>query len=336
MSPTIPLVIDTDIGGDPDDAIALTLACASPEFDLLGVTIVDGDVLWRARIAAQLLGIAGRSNVPVVPGISSRGPAMMGIEGRGLLDREWDGPKAVLVAASAPQWLVDRSRQSPFHLVAIGPLTNVAAACQLDPTFPSRLLSLTIMGGVYDEAALPAPWQKAIREHGMQAWPDYNTMVDSPAALTVGQSSRNITWVTSEVTHRIPILRRDRDRLETAGELGLALTRMIDSWYDGAFREEMLGGDGIADLPADAVSLLHDPLTLGSLLPNREEWLTLKNVPLRYSIDDGVFRLYPTDAVNGVVARVSTAASAEAFASFCVDRIVRFAQMPIGRSGSVH
>jgi inosine-uridine nucleoside N-ribohydrolase len=321
-------VIDTDIGGDPDDAIALTLACASSEFDLLGVTIVDGDVLWRARIAAQLLGIAGRSDVPVVPGISSRGPAMMGIEGRGLLDHEWDGLKAKLADESAPQWLVNQSRQTPFHLVAIGPLTNLAAACLVDETFPSRLLSLTIMGGVYDETGFPAPWQQAIREHGMPAWPDYNTMVDSPAALTVAQVYPNITWVTSEVTHRIPILRRDRDRLETAGELGQALSRMIDSWYDGAFREQMLAGDNIADLPADAVSLLHDPLTLASLLPIRDDWLTLHDVPLRYAISDGVFRLYPTETEHGAMARVSTAASREDFAAFCVDRILRFATKP--------
>jgi purine nucleosidase len=326
MSAPIPIVIDTDIGGDPDDAIALTLACASPEFDLLGVTVVDGDVLWRARIASQLLGIAGRSDVPVVPGISSRGPAMMGIEGRGLLDHVWDGPKAVLIGENAPQWLIERSRESPFHLVAIGPLTNLAAVCELDPEFPSRLLGLAIMGGVYDETGLPEPWQRAIRENGMQAWPDYNTMVDSPAALKTAQSYSNITWVTSEVTHRIPIVRRDRDRLETGGELGQAIGQMIDSWYDGAFREQMLEGDGIADLPPDAVSLLHDPLTLASLLPNRDEWLTLREVPLRYSIDEGVFRLYHTDAVSGAMARVSTAASAEDFAAFCVDRILQFAR----------
>ena len=68
MTSPIPIVIDTDIGADPDDALALTLALASPEVDLRGVTIVSGDVSWRARIATRLLGMAGRADVPVFLG----------------------------------------------------------------------------------------------------------------------------------------------------------------------------------------------------------------------------------------------------------------------------
>jgi hypothetical protein len=48
-SPT-PVVIDTDVGADPDDALALILALASPEVDVRGVTIVSGDLTWRARV----------------------------------------------------------------------------------------------------------------------------------------------------------------------------------------------------------------------------------------------------------------------------------------------
>ena len=62
MTSAIPIVIDTDVGADPDDALALILALASPEVDVRGVTIVSGDVSWRARIATRLLGIAGRSD----------------------------------------------------------------------------------------------------------------------------------------------------------------------------------------------------------------------------------------------------------------------------------
>ena len=68
MTPPIPVVIDTDIGADPDDALALVLALASPEVDVRGVTIVSGDVDLRARIAARLLGMAGRPDIPVFRG----------------------------------------------------------------------------------------------------------------------------------------------------------------------------------------------------------------------------------------------------------------------------
>lgn len=323
MTTPIPIVLDTDVGADPDDAAALALACSSPEFDLRGVTTVDGDVDLRARMAARLLGMAGRTEVPVIRGDSIRGTQMMGIEGRGLLDHDWDGPEATILNGSAPAWLVETARSAPFHLVALGPLTNVAAACRLDRGFAGRLLGLTVSGGLSDEVALPETWRRAIAEQGVDAWPDYNTMVDAAASLAVAQSGADLTWVTSEVTHTIPIRRRERDRLAHAGPLGTALVRMIDSWYEGWFREHMIDGDNIAGLPIDAVSLLHDPLALASLLAASESWLTLRPARLRYAIDNGLFRLYETGDEHAATARVSTAADAEGFAAFCVDRIAQ-------------
>lgn len=102
---------------------------------------------------------------------------MMGLEGRGLLDHGWGGSEAHILDEAAPEWLVETANRQPFHLVALGPLTNVATACRLEPGFAGRLLGLTVMGGVYDETALPEAWQRAIAEHGADAWPDYNTYV---------------------------------------------------------------------------------------------------------------------------------------------------------------
>ena len=71
-SPTkIPVILDTDIGTDIDDAFALALIINSPEFELLGVTTVSGDTAARARIAAKMLWEAGGKwrQVPVVAGV---------------------------------------------------------------------------------------------------------------------------------------------------------------------------------------------------------------------------------------------------------------------------
>src|ERR1035441_2454574 len=67
----IPVILDTDIGTDIDDAFALALIINSPEFELLGVTTVSGDTATRARIAAKMLGEAGGKwrQVPVVAGV---------------------------------------------------------------------------------------------------------------------------------------------------------------------------------------------------------------------------------------------------------------------------
>ena len=67
----IPVILDTDIGSDIDDAFALALIINSPEFELLGVTTVSGDTAARARIAAKMLWEAGGKwrQVPVVAGV---------------------------------------------------------------------------------------------------------------------------------------------------------------------------------------------------------------------------------------------------------------------------
>lgn len=67
----IPIILDTDIGSDIDDAFALALVIKSPEFELLGVTTVSGNTNERARIAAKMLWEAGGKwrQVPVVAGV---------------------------------------------------------------------------------------------------------------------------------------------------------------------------------------------------------------------------------------------------------------------------
>src|SRR5262249_61032694 len=89
------IVLDTDIGTDVDDALALALAVASPELELVAVTTVSGDATLRARIAARLLALAGRGDVPVHAGCARplggrSGFAWTGGEGTGILDGTTD------------------------------------------------------------------------------------------------------------------------------------------------------------------------------------------------------------------------------------------------------
>src|SRR5713101_3276195 len=66
--PKTPILLDTDIGTDIDDAFALALVLESPELDLRGVTTVSGDTQARARLAAKMLCEAGRRDVPIAAG----------------------------------------------------------------------------------------------------------------------------------------------------------------------------------------------------------------------------------------------------------------------------
>jgi purine nucleosidase len=83
--------IDTDLGTDVDDALALAFALRHPELDLVGVSTVFGDVELRARMVEALLRLGGAEGVPVLVGLGKpltegRIGIMFGHEGRGLLE----------------------------------------------------------------------------------------------------------------------------------------------------------------------------------------------------------------------------------------------------------
>ena len=143
------IVLDTDIGTDVDDALALALALASPELELVAITTVAGDTTVRARIAARLLALAGRRDVPVHAGSARSlatpgGFAWFGHEGEGILD----GTPDAIAGEPAVDALLRLFREDgALELVAIGPLTNLAVALERDPTFACRVSRLTVMGG---------------------------------------------------------------------------------------------------------------------------------------------------------------------------------------------
>jgi purine nucleosidase len=324
MTSPLPIVIDTDIGSDPDDALALVLALASPEVDVRGVTIVSGDVQWRARMAARLLGMAGRPDIPIFLGEgeslnSDHEPVMDGNEGLGLLDVPYDGPEATIQPTPATDWLIAESRRAPFHLVAIGPLTNVAVTLEQDPLLRDRLLGLTAMGGLLDQATMPEAWRRDIALRGVAAWPDYNTTSDPTAALTTARLGSPITWVPLDVTMRAPLRQKSRDMLPGDQPLGQALGRMIDRWHTTWFPTALPAPYERSPVPHDAVAILHDPLAVASLFAG--DWLRLRQTRLAFRIADGIFRMREDAA--GTAGQIADSVDGAAFEAFCMARILR-------------
>jgi purine nucleosidase len=330
MSTPIPIVIDTDLGTDIDDALALVLALASPEVNVLGVTVVDGDVDLRARMVARLLGMVGRSDIPVYKGMArplgrGRGPTMRGHEGRGLLGMKYGGPEAVVHEMPAPNWLVELSKNRPFHLVAIGPFTNVARALQLDEQFAERLLHLTVMGGMVHEDAYSDPWQQLFSSTVVSgASLDHNTASDPQAALIVAQSGLPITWVTAELTFCLPLHRRAIGRLADIGsELSDALMRMLIIWDAEWFRHlEGLDYEGPSPFPQDIAAFLHDPLALASTFGG--PWLSVRDHELEVSVEGDLLRLREVPERGEIRAGVSIAVDADGFETFFLDRVEGF------------
>lgn len=212
---TTRLILDTDIGTDVDDCLALALILGSPELTLAGVTCVYGDVALRARMVRQLLALHGTRGVPVLQGASDtllglRPIYWEGHEGQGLLegaahtplkDNEDEDEDAVAFIVRTA-----RAGSGAIHLLAIGPLTNVALALKREPRLVHDLAGVTIMGGVVrGPGSLDLPYV------------EHNIRCDPEAAQIVFASGLPITLVPLDVTTRVRIDREGVARIAAAG-----------------------------------------------------------------------------------------------------------------------
>src|SRR5262245_36426690 len=121
----VPVVIDTDIGDDIDDALALALAVSSPELEVRGITTVQGDAHTRALLLCRLLHAIGKTDIPVAAGKAGRNPPdFAGQLQYGLRP----GFRKQPVKDKAVDFLHAQLKADPGNLtlVTLGPLTNVA------------------------------------------------------------------------------------------------------------------------------------------------------------------------------------------------------------------
>jgi inosine-uridine nucleoside N-ribohydrolase len=174
------IIIDTDIGGDIDDAFAVALALRSPEVTILGVSTASGDTEARAKILDRMLGESGRQDIPVTAGISTILP--YGLPPVGLQRRF--GERGRFVRATHPaavEFIFEQIRQFPgqITLVTIGPLINVGALIDRDPESFRKLNRVVMMGG-----SIETGYDDSVKG----PVPEYNVVVDIPSAQKLFQS----------------------------------------------------------------------------------------------------------------------------------------------------
>ncbi|MFF0342133.1 nucleoside hydrolase [Kribbella sp. NPDC004875] len=209
------IILDTDIGSDVDDAMALAQILGSPELDLLEVHTVYGDTRLRAQLARRYGVLAGRE-LDVVPGVvqpvSGRAVWWAGHEGTLHDDLE----RETISAGSAPERLVARLRAQPGELdvAAIGPLTNLAAALALEPEAARWIRHLWVMGGSFGDEV-----------------PEHNFKSDDVAAQTVLSAGIPTTITGLEITRQVTIESARLERIRAAGALGAALGADIEQWW---------------------------------------------------------------------------------------------------------
>jgi purine nucleosidase len=242
VSPT-PILIDCDPGHD--DAIALLLALASPELELLGVTSVSGNQTLEKTTAnaIRVLEFAGRADIPVAAGadrplVRERFVASFVHGETGLDGPDLPPAQAQPVSRHAVDFLADkiREREGAVTLVPIGPLTNVALLLALHPD--ARPERIVLMGG-------------AIAEGNVTPAAEFNIWADPEAAARVFGSGLDVTMVGLDVTHRALFTSAHVGRL--AGRVGGMVAELLR--FYGHFHKEVYNFDGSPI--HDAVAVAH-------------------------------------------------------------------------------
>ena len=251
------LILDCDTG--TDDAVAIMLAALHPALELLGVTTVNGNV-EVARCtdnSLRTLDWIGRGEIPVheglakpivrsdfpVPRAANRNP---GVHMETLPLPEARHAKQ---AQSAPEFLARAFREAPgeFVLVAVGPLSNLAAAIALDPAFAHNVAELIIMGGAIDKSNVTPSAEFNI-------WAD-----PEAAAVVLAADFAKITLVPLDATHQALVSSAQCEELRALGtNAGKATADLVAFRIKGYEANQPTGTPGTAPV--------HDALCIAALV----------------------------------------------------------------------
>jgi purine nucleosidase len=269
----LPLILDVDTG--IDDMVALLIAATAPELNLRGVTCVAGNVEIHhvARNTGKILQMVGRSDVPVSIGAARplqrrlrTAPDTHGPTGTGYVELRGEDRKlgsTDYTPVPAPRYLAAHVKRhaGEITLVALGPLTNLAAATLNGVDLVDGMREVIWMGGTLEERGNTT-------ETG-----EWNACVDPEAAETCLRRGAITRMFPLDATQDV-VFRMDDLRLLPETHLASVVRDAVRFYV--AFHKEADGIDGC---------YLHDPVTLiGALL--RPELVT-ETVSERLACDTG-------------------------------------------------
>ena len=262
----VPVILDTDIGDDIDDTWALAMLLKSPELDLRLAVSATGDTLYRARLIARMLEIAGRCDVPIGIGIPGQKPSYDEPQRAWVERYDLEGYPG-RIYPDGVEAIVETLKVSaePVTLICIGPLTNIAEVLRRDPGVARKAHFVGMHGSVN-------------RGYGGKAEPDaeWNVEQDPKSA----QKAFTGDWLSRTIT---PI-----DTCELARLTGEDYARLLDSddpmlravlENDRIWREVWMKGHAGGE-----TSVLFD--TVAIHLAHSREFLTMEKMSLTVT-DDG-------------------------------------------------
>lgn len=280
------ILIDTDIGGDVDDALALAMALNTPDIEIVGITNVYLANAWRAGVTKQLLKVYGREDIPVCTGAEKP------------LIGWWDESR---IPNSSPDYGEYRGQTLPhacdfiIHMaetvedltvVAIGPLTNLGLALAKAPHIAGKI-RIVMMGGQVNKAH-----------------PEWNIVCDPEAARIVFESGAPITMVGLDVTNRCQFTREEVEMVGQAGNVRSdTLAQMMEIFIKN-----------FGYLP-----ILHDPLALSLLIWDDILTLEQKNILIETGGQYTRGLTIDCDWGDGVPVMVATDVNVEEFKRRVID-----------------
>ncbi|KAM1089609.1 hypothetical protein TB2_017024 [Malus domestica] len=243
------IIIDTDPG--IDDAMAIFVALQSPEVQVIGITTIYGNVYTTlaTRNALHLLEVAGRTDIPVAEGSHvtiTKGTKLRiadfvhGVDGLG--NQNFPPPKGKPIEQSAAAFLVEQASLYPgkVTVVALGPLTNIALATQLDPAFAKNIGQIILLGGAFAVNGNVNPAAEA------------NIFGDPDAADMVFTCGADILAMGINVTHQVVLTDADRETLAMSnGKFAQYLCKILDVYF--SYHHDAYSTKGV---------YLHDPAVL--------------------------------------------------------------------------
>lgn len=315
------LVLDTDIGTDVDDALALSYLLRASRAPAL-VTTVHGDSSLRADIARRLIELHGGPPIAVVAGATVPlesspvadfhwPPRLWGHEGVGLLAERRppapDQPAHDEDAAALALLRLVRAHPRRVRLLCVGPLTNLARALAIEPRLAELLEALVIMGGLIELGPFAA-----------RPWLDTNLNADVGASRAVFAARwRALCLVPLDVTSGVSLGPGDVARMRTSkdplvGALVGQIEAMPEAW--AAFAERFDLQEFFGDR-----TYLHDPLAAHVAIDG--EGVTGCHVRLGTGMRQGAFRTWLQDA-DGARAWLCTGVDAAVFPAVLVERLL--------------
>lgn len=300
--------LDTDFGGDTDDACALAYLLGRADVELVGVTTVADHDGLRAAYARHLLRLAGRADVPVAAGAAvslTTGERADPVTGD---PRHWplDLAPAPSPPGAAPD-LLDASVAAGARVIGIGPFTTLAL---YEVARPGRLATvpLTLMGGWVDPPAAGLP------DYGPDL--DFNVRWDTRAAEILVRAARP-TLATLPATLAASLSARDLPRLRAAGPVGALLARQAEA-HAAEYGMPALGR-AHPGLPDDLLNNQYDPVACA--IATGWAGATIEDATLVPTYEGEVLRFVRDPA--GVPARVVTAVDGDAFAEHWLGTVER-------------